>query len=58
MTRQTFPLLRLLCVRLAVAMAKAGLRYQPAVATWLASANGAPLPEIREEVSDFFDKEF
>ena len=52
------PLLRLLYARLAVAMAKAGLRYQPAVATWLASAYADPLPEIREAVSEFIEAEF
>lgn len=45
------PLLRLLCARLAVAMAKAGLKDQQAVTTWLSLAYEDPLPEIREEVS-------
>ena len=51
------PLCRQLCAKLAATMAKAGLQYHPAVATWLASAYVDPLPEIREEVSEFFDKE-
>ena len=51
------PLLRLLSARLTVAMAKAGMRYEPAVAIWLASAYTDPFPEIKEEVSDFFDAE-
>ena len=51
------PLLRLFSARLTVAMAKAGMRYEPAVAIWLASAYTDPFPEIKEEVSDFFDAE-
>ena len=51
------PLLRMLCAKLAAAMAKAGLEERPAVATWLLLAMNDPLPEVREQVWEFLDKE-
>ena len=46
------PLLRLLCVRLAVAMAKNGQDQHPIVARWLEIAKEDPLPEVRNAVNE------
>ena len=49
---EDIPELRLLCTRLAVAMAKNGQDQYPAVTRWLEIAKDDPLPEVRNVVNE------
>ena len=51
-TTEEVPWLRLLCVRLAVAIAKNGQDQHPVVARWLEIAKEDPLPEVRNAVNE------
>ena len=53
---EDIPLLRLLTTEMAVAMAKDGLDSDPAVAEWLESAKGDPLPEVRNTASEWLPR--
>ena len=46
------PLLRLLCIELAVEMAKDGQHQHPAVVRWLEIGKEDPLPEVRNAVGE------